>query len=29
MVGYLLVVGVKTEKIVKTVGPDERILARV
>ena len=26
-VGYLLVVGVKTEKIVKTVEPDERILA--
>jgi len=26
MVGYLLVVGVETEKIVKTVEPDERIL---
>jgi hypothetical protein len=27
MVGYLLAVGVKTQKIVKTVEPDERILA--
>ncbi len=26
MVGYLLAVGVKTQKIVKTVEPDERIL---